>query len=78
MKENEYHELIESLRKLYREKKFEDLRKKYVMCSWILTPEDRKKIESVLDKKFRAHTKKEQTIIDLAINMGGKIVDEII
>ena len=39
--------LLRDLRILYREGKFIELRKKYLLGAFLLTPEDRKKIEEV-------------------------------
>lgn len=75
MEISQYNKILEDLRQLYRDGKFEDLRKKYVLCSWMLKNEDREKIESIIGQQFRKPSPGEQSVIDEALKIGCKIIE---
>lgn len=73
MNENQYKLLMEELRNLYKERKFQELKAKYLLSRWMLTQQDRDKIEKVI---YVPSSKEpgEQSILELAQNeMGGTI-----
>lgn len=70
MNKEKYDKIIEELRDLWRNGKFQDLRKKYVLCAWMLTKEDRDKIEAVIGKQFREESTQDP-LITYAVNELG-------
>lgn len=72
----DYQKLLESLRQLYREGKFRDLKKKYLLSSWLITPEDRRKIEEVIGVQFVKAGKQDELITFAEEELGYKIVDK--
>jgi len=72
----DYQKLLESLRQLYREGKFRDLKKKYLLSSWLITPEDRKKIEEVIGVQFVKEGKQDELITFAEEELGYKIIDK--
>jgi hypothetical protein len=72
MNENSYKALMEELRGYYRERDFKKLKSKYLLSRWMLTPEDREKIEKVI---YIPKEPGEQSILELAQKkMGGVII----
>lgn len=70
MNETSYNELMEELRTLYRERKFTELKSKYLLSKWLLSEQDRKNIEKVI----YIATSGEQSLLDFAKKtMGGTI-----
>ena len=70
MKRTNYDKLMDELRTLYKERKFHDLKKKYLLSRWMIKPEDRKNIEKVIYIALDG----EQSILELAQKeMGGEI-----
>jgi hypothetical protein len=67
-------ELLEKLRELYREGKFEDLRKAYLLGAWMLTKEDRLKIEHVIGIKTQDKEAGDKLIQDAIEIFNAKII----
>jgi hypothetical protein len=68
--------LLEELRKFYREGKFQDLRNRYALCSWMLTPVEREKIETALEHVLpkKSIPGKQTSLLEQAQEiMGGEI-----
>jgi len=48
MNTEQYNQLLNELRQLYLDRNFKELKRKYLLSRWMLTPEDREKIEKVV------------------------------
>ena len=72
----DYQKLLESLRQLYREGKFKELKNRYLLSSWLISPEDRKKIEEVIGVQYVKEGKQDELIQYAVEVMGCKIVDK--
>jgi len=76
MNQQKYNQILEELRQLWRDGKLRDLRKKYLLCAWLLTPEDRKKIEEVIGQQFYKEGKQDELITFAEEELGYKIIDK--
>jgi hypothetical protein len=63
---------LEELRELWRTNQHEILKKRYLLGRWILTEEQRKKIEDVIGKIDKG---KQDPLIEYAISKGCKIIE---
>ena len=72
----EYKIIMDSLRMLYLERNFSEMKRKYLMCRWMLNKVDRDNIEGVLF--IPTHKEPgEQTILELAQNIIGGTITKI-
>jgi hypothetical protein len=70
MNERDYKSLMNELRQLYLDRNFKELKRKYLLSRWMLTPEDREKI----DKVVFVEVNKELSILEYAQKeMGGTL-----
>jgi hypothetical protein len=71
MNTNAYNQLMNELRQLYLDRNFTELKRKYLLSRWILTPEDRERIEKVVFIEVN----KELSILEYAKKeMGGNLL----
>jgi hypothetical protein len=72
----EYNKLMEELRTLYKKRDFKTLKSRYLLSRWMIHPEDREKIEKIVQVHHEPVYKEpgEQTILNYAQEkMGGEI-----
>ena len=70
-------QLLIVLRQLYKERDFDNLRKKYLLGAWLLTNEDREKIERVLNVQYKPTTPEQQKLIDYCVEeLGWKLIHD--
>ena len=76
MNENTYNKIMSDLRQLYIERNFTELKQRYLLVRWMLTQEDRDKIEKVVYVPTHKEPE-EQTILELAQEQMGGIITKI-